>query len=341
MTSIRQLARLAGVSPSTVFQVLHRTGHISPATRERVLELAALYQYSVAATSPGESRGARRLIGCVIPGTGGRSEIEMFDVLGQRAFRESYSLLQLQTTMELLRTRKALLTLCELGVAGMVVHSGHFEPIPRAAILQLWTHGIAMVAYDVTPTEVPIDHVSADMSRAGELIVDHLFGLGHRRFLLIDVLSRGFIAGYPRAVKEALSRRRLSLHHVIEADQTIEEIEARLRTCLQRPDRPTALMVANTHLTFRVARMAQHCGLRVPQDLSIVSGNDAPLYAPYHVPPLTAIYLPSREVAQCATDLLFTRMADPTEPGERAPVTQLIPPKLMVRESCAPPPRLR
>jgi DNA-binding LacI/PurR family transcriptional regulator len=336
MTSIRQLALLAGVSPSTVFNALHNTGRIHPATRERIVKLAGLYQYTLPSAVPGYQPGGQRVIGCAIPAIDGQGDLAMLDVLSARVHREACSLLLLHTDGEPLRARKALMTFCEQGVAGIMVHNGNFEALPRATILDLWTHGISIVAYDVTPTEVPIDHVSIDEDQGGEIVIDFLFRLGHRRFLLLDALEYGLRVGHPRAIKDALTRRRLPLHFCVNHIPA-EQAEAELRTHLQRPDRPTVLIVTSTYWAFRAAKIAEECGLRIPKDVSILAAGDSP-FAPLHSPPLTAMHRPSYEVAHCATDLLFNRLADTTDPGERTPMTHLFPPKLMVRASCAKPP---
>jgi LacI family transcriptional regulator len=341
MTTIRQLAQLAGVSATTVFKVLHHTGNIAPQTRQRILDLADLYHYR---HLDGTAGARPRLIGCIVPDIG---YTPIITAISSHAFAESYSLVLLETRALHTHIIKALQTLGSLGVKGIVMHSGSYDPIPRSAILELWSRGIPVIARSVTPVEMPIDRVSLDEDAIGELAVNYLFELGHRDIGFIFNLSKGFRRGRPHAILQALHRRGLELRATLDLDalrsdllefrweEIVPPLQEALAQMLQSAHRPTAL-IANDEIAVMIINVARRLGLRVPQDLSVLGMGNTEI-CPCVDPALTSIDQQHQTEAACLVDLLFRRLDDASPLADRTPETIWIQPTLIIRESCAPP----
>jgi LacI family transcriptional regulator len=94
-------------------------------------------------------------------------------------------------------------------------------------------------------------------------------------------------------------------------------------------DRPTALLVANNLMALGTMRAAAELGVRLPGDLAVIAFDDTE-WAPFLAPPLTTVAHATHELGHMAAELLERRLADPLRP----PVTVLLPPRLVVRESC-------
>jgi DNA-binding LacI/PurR family transcriptional regulator/transposase len=338
MTTIRQLAQFAGVSPTTVFKVLHHTGNIAPETRQRILDLAALYQYR----TPVAPAGARpRLIGCIVPATGWTHQL--ISELSARAFAEGYSLVILETHSQLVHAMKALHVMAEVGVRGIVIHSGTYDPIPRSAIWELWSRDIPVIARDVTPMEIPVDRVSTDERLLADLAVQHLFDLGHRSIGFIAHLAKGFHRGRPCAIRQALRQHGIPLEHSIDLDACCVgpdryDLETQLVALMHAPHCPTAIIAESDDIAALTLRAAIQCGFCLPRDLSIIATGSWNKVSRYVIPTLTTIEQDYDGEAHEIATLLFQRLAEGTNPADCAPKTILIPPKqLLPGNSCAPP----
>ena len=98
---------------------------------------------------------------------------------------------------------------------------------------------------------------------------------------------------------------------------------------LQLPERPTAIFAGSDVMAAGALRAIHEAGLRVPQDLSLVSFDDLPL-ASILTPPLTTVHQPLHELGMAAADLLLNRLESP---DEHQPSHVRLPTHLVVRES--------
>ncbi|HET8523803.1 MAG TPA: substrate-binding domain-containing protein, partial [Thermomicrobiales bacterium] len=107
---------------------------------------------------------------------------------------------------------------------------------------------------------------------------------------------------------------------------------AAARRLLARPFRPTAIMASNDQEAFGVLTAAREAGLRVPEDLSVVGFDDVPMAEHVH-PPLTTVHQPLSEIGRSAAEMLINWVEGvPPEPRRI-----VLPTKLIIRDSCAPP----
>lgn len=178
-----------------------------------------------------------------------------------------------------------------------------------------------------------------DDEAAGRLATEHLLGLGHRDIALIggDVHShtaRARQRGYLQALHGAGMRRRSAWV----LDRPYEPEAGRLAVrelCTAARRRPTAVVVANINAAIGVLRGALEVGLTVPEQLSVAAIHDHWLIE-YTRPRLTTVRLPQYELGQEAMRLLQLRLSG--EAAEDRMVSDP-PPRLIERESTAPPPR--
>ena len=113
---------------------------------------------------------------------------------------------------------------------------------------------------------------------------------------------------------------------------TYESGLARGRELLGRPDRPTAIFAGNDEMASGVYGAAHELGIRIPDDLSIIGFDDAPI-ATRMWPAMTSVRLPVREMGRAAAEKLFVK---PKEAAKAPPRNSL--PTLIERQSTAPPP---
>jgi LacI family transcriptional regulator len=342
MSSIRKIAQIAGVSPTTVFRALHNDPHVLPETRQRVLELVKLYEYKMpSAVQPHQS--AIPTLGCIIPSVGNSYCARVLQGVLEVAFAESYHVITLESHFNVLHTCKALQTLVEQRVQGIVILGGHYEPIPRASALELWSSNIVPVVLDATTMDASVDRVHIDEHAMARMAVDYLWDFGHRVIGYLGPLPNGKNApGRPRAIKHALEARGVSTKYMMNAmPSTVEEIVEVTRTLLCDPHGPTAIITQTDGYGAIVTREAVRLGLRVPEDISLLACLNS-WFSSHLLPAITAVEQYPEKVGSQAVELLLRRLREGDGlPHRPEPETIAIAPVLYERESCAPPPAVR
>lgn len=187
-----------------------------------------------------------------------------------------------------------------------------------------------MVVVDLDLRDDVTDAVVIDYSKATQMIIDYLVGLGHKHI--------AFIAGSggenePRFIgyRLALGKRGLPFEPAwvvggrFDKDVAYDSVKRLLQT---RPP-ITAFYAASDTLAMGAMKAIAELGLQIPQDLSIVGFDDIDL-ASYTVPPLTTMRVPKEEMGRIAVRLLIERIQ-----GIRSlPVKVVVPTELVVRKSC-------
>jgi LacI family transcriptional regulator len=181
-----------------------------------------------------------------------------------------------------------------------------------------------------------IDEVRCDSEGGAYALVEYLLGLGHRRIAIITgrrniSTSVDRVSGYQRALVSA----GIDIDpNLIRYDSfSLEAGYRRIKEILKISPRPTALFAANNFIAFGALRALRECGIRVPDDLSLVAFDDLP--DDWHDDPLlTVIAQPAYDVGLRAAELLLDRLEGK---GESKRQVILLPGKLIVRRSSAPP----
>jgi LacI family transcriptional regulator len=194
---------------------------------------------------------------------------------------------------------------------------------------------VPLVFLDVGKIGRDVSNVKVDYARGIAQAVEHLQSLGHSRI--------GFISG-PLRLDSVLERRdaflaQLRLHPGgVEPEAMLEEgnhkvdggLEAMLHL-LGRTPRPTAVVASNDLTAIGALRAIRQCGLRVPEDISVVGFDDIQM-AEFTEPPLTTVRLLRTEVASAACDALLQLIQTPGTGAEFRVGTSLV-----IRASTAPP----
>ncbi len=344
MTKLSDIAELAGTSIPTVSLVLNgrgRTLRISEATRSRVLEAANRLGYS-------PNLAARRLR------TNHQSRRSLVFALAHPADGNllvvSRIVAGMQRRLDALRQGDGdgLGADVELTIETYV--PGELHRL-RGLERPLWYNGLVLTGTSPeddafvesgrfgVPLVVFHRHlracaVDADNRSAAEGVARHLLALGHRR---LAVLSPGTntqaqmhrIEGFQSVVAEATGSP--PPHVVAPGREWTEAAYHPSGAMLAAPAdvRPTAIFATQDLLAVGVIRAAYELGLRIPDDLAVVGFDDAE-FAPYTIPALSSVHLPTEEMAAEAVGILL----DIIEQRVSGPVYRVLPTHLVVRESC-------
>lgn len=312
MTTMRDVAQVAGVSATTVSHVLNGTRHVDPATRTAVL--AAIEQTEYAANSAARSLrlGRTSTIGVAMSAISNPYFGELLYAIEQAAGRDGYSILLSDTHDDPDREESAIDKLISYGIDAVIL-----APSPDAdrAIQKLRRRKIPVVLIDRVPEalDADIDAIGVVNDSPVERLTMHLANVGHQRIGMITGLSglataeeriNGYRAGIAKAslVDDAELLRR--------TDSSAQNVETAITELLALSEPPTALVLGNNQATINTMRTLNRRGIRVPEDLAVVCFDDFE-WADAFRPTLTAIAQPITEIAHGAVDLLLRRVQDP------------------------------
>jgi DNA-binding LacI/PurR family transcriptional regulator len=331
MPSGWDIARLAGVSQSTVSRVMNHDRRISETTRARVEEAMARLDYRPNAAARTLITGRSHLIGLVVSNITNPFYPEMIESIVAAAAEHDYTVV-LGNTQEREDLQLSLLDLLiEQQVDGAILTSPLRES--AAAIARRRLDRVPLVTVNRRMNGQRLDSVHLDNVGAGRLVAEHLVGLGHHRI--------GFIGGLASAstnadrlvgVRAALRRLGYPVHarDVVDGEFTWRHGYAAATTALGGSTRPTALICADDLIALGVMDAALDLGLRIPQEVAVVGFDDVPVAALRRIA-LTTVRQPVAEMGRRAVELLVDRI---TKGPDADPVEVVLAPRLVVRRTC-------
>ena len=333
--TIREIARLAGVSIATVSRVVNERPDVAPATRDAVLAVVKEHGYGTGRAATVAARSRTGLIGVTLPNIHAPYFASIAAGVAEALDEHGLRAVLCPTLHEHDR---------ELGVIERLTHGatdGAVLILPSETsdeLVALHESGFPFVVLDPrTPLVHGIACVAAANAAGTREATLHLLELGHRRIAAITG-PRGWsateerLAGYHSALAGAGVVPEPELE--AEADFLFEAGGEAARALLDLPDPPTAIVAFNDNMAVAAMHAARARGLRVPNDLSVVGFDDTE-FAPLVTPALTSVRQPLEEMGRVAVTLLARLVA-------RRPVDALkveIATMLAVRDSTAPPAR--
>jgi DNA-binding LacI/PurR family transcriptional regulator len=346
--TIHQVAAEAGVSPSTVSNVLNgRSDRMLPQTRERVEQAIARLGYRPNGPARQLRTGRSQVVGLVVPSVANPFWGTFARHLEAAALQAGYRVLLCNSERDPERERDYLEELWADGIRGVVLCSS----LPSLQhVLPLVERGLAMVAFDRTAQagDPPsLVNISVDNTVGAELATRHLLQLGHRRLAFVSgslrsVNRRARFRGFETALEEfGLTAADALVWSGGPEDQYgdldiphLGRTAARELLATDRP--PTAIVAVNDMCALGISAGARDAGLQVGVDVSVVGFDDIVL-ADLATPPLTTIRQPLPAMADAA----FAHLRSGVEPAAANGSTGsslLMRPELIVRESTGPPP---
>jgi DNA-binding LacI/PurR family transcriptional regulator len=331
---ITDVARHAGVSPSTVSYVMSGKRSISPETRRRVQESVRVLGYRPHAGARSLASNRSNVLALVVPL---RSGIHVPVVMGfvaavvttARACDHDVLLLTADGGEEELR-RVADTAL----VDGFVVMDVQLHD-PRLPLLR--SLGLPSVLIGFPAAATGLTCIDLDFVAAGQACVDHLAELGHREIALVgsppEVYERE--TGFARRTADGFSRavRRYGITAAVHpCDDNAAAADAMADRLLRDLPGLTAVVVHNEPIVEPLVAAFARRGRRVPDDLSVVAICPDELAERGSVP-VTSVSIPAEEVGERAVELLMAKLE-----SRRVPDATLIPPRLTPRSSSAPRP---
>ncbi|MFI0723225.1 LacI family DNA-binding transcriptional regulator [Streptomyces sp. NPDC021224] len=324
------VAKLAGVSAQTVSRVSNGFPGVVEATRQQVLAAMKELGYRPNSAARALKRGDFRTLGVILFNMSTTGNMRTLEAIATSAAEEGYATTLLPVTVPTQdEVRGAFTRLGELAVDGIVI------------VMEVHLLDTATVSLPPSAQVVVVDSnagerysvVDTDQAGGAAAAVRHLLGLGHRTVWHVAGPEESFaaerrIAGWADALA-GWGR----LGPVLLRGDWSAESGYRAGRQLLRHSGCTAVFVANDQMALGVLRALHEAGRRVPEDISVVGFDDIPEAASY-TPPLTTVRQDFAEVGRrCVATVLRQIRNGAAERG-----TDLVPTRLVVRASSAPPP---
>lgn len=337
MATMTDVARLARVSVSTVSYVLTGTRPISEATRERVLAAMAELDYQPNAMARGLASRRTTLLGLMMPmDERGMGATETAFVTGAAAAASAagrHLILQPDPADDL----EALRQVAGQGLLdGALLMEVRLDD-PRVALLT--ELGVAFVLLGRTRDTTGLAYVDIDFDQTVGEAVDHLVGLGHRDIVFVNHSQASLDAGYGPALRSAEAFRTAMQRHglapvMVPSDDSASGGRAALAAALDRLPGLTGVLALNESALFGVLGGLTERGLRVPDDVSVVSMVTSPAVADLSAPPLTSMVSPGSAMGRLGVETLLSILEREGAPAP--PRQQLLPCSLQVRGTSGP-----
>ena len=286
MAGIKDVAQLSGVSPSTVSRTLTGSAFVEPETRQRVMQAVRELNYKPNMAARNLKAGGSRMIGLIIPDIVNPYYPQIVKTLEDLAVQEGYSLLFCDAQGDFEREKKYFETFRTLCVDGILY-------VPSTESVECaypYTDSIPMVIINRT-FDINAPCININDEEATQHAVRYLLGKGHSKIALFSNNTqrqynskrmRGCELAFQKAGNEIYKR------YLVKDLVNEEDIYRRTVELLRREDRPTAILMFNDNMAMCVYRAVFDCGLRIPDDISVMGFDDIPT-AKYMSPPLTTM----------------------------------------------------
>ncbi len=330
MANIREVAKRAGVSPSTVSYVLNNSRFVSKETRKRVLDAMKELDYRPNALARSLRLGETLNIGLILPSISNPYFAEMGEEIESAAFALGYNLILCNTEDDITIEQHYLDELCKKQVDGIVYIAAQNNPKNLSQMIDR-TPCSAIVLVDRSLPFPQLDSVYTDNIRGAYLATQHLIEAGHERIGCITGMknfspTNERVEGYKKALEDANLVFDAALIYFCEDNPESSRVST--FQLLELQQKPTAIFATNDIMAIGVLRALRQCGISIPDDVALI-GYDGIKLTSYTNPSLSTIAQPKKEIAQNAIRLLIERIGN----SSLEPRNVILQPELIIRES--------
>jgi LacI family transcriptional regulator len=332
MATIKDIAKLAEVSPATVSRVLNNdtTLSVTDETRRRVFEAAEDLEYK---TLKQRNRATEKNIKIgVIHWYSEKEElgdpyyVSITNAIEKECLTKKIQVVTIFKNDDTYTTNK-------LNNLDGVIAIGKFS---KGDIEEFSMYSQKIVFVDSSPNEKKYDSIVIDFKNAMSEVFEYLRGLGHRRI--------GFIGGreYVGKHREPIEDERLEMYNRFMKDHDLYEPENiyigrftpedghdLMKKAVEKGNLPSAFFIASDSMAIGALQGLYESNLRVPKDISIISFNDIPT-AKFLVPPLSTVKIYTQLMGTTAVGLLLERIHDGRDIAKKV----VLPTDLVIRDSC-------
>lgn len=327
MPTMKDIARLANVSTSTVSHVINNSRFVSDEIREKVMAVVRQLNYTPSSLARSLKIKETKTIGMLVTASDNPFFAEVIGAVERYCSRHDYNLILSTTDGDNQRLQKNLQTLFQKQVDGLLLMCAE----PNEQHLQYLNLNLPTVIMDWWPTELNADKILENSELGGYLATKTLISHHHRDIAIITgnfqkPIARNRLNGYKKALIEAGIP--LRKEWIIESQFDFEGGINGMEKILRLNPQPTAVFACSDTIAIGAYQTAWRHGLSIPQDISIIGYDDITL-ARYLSPPLSTVHQPKTELGELAVETLLERIKN----SQKNNRTLTLEPKIVLRGS--------
>ena len=327
--TLKDVAKVAGVSYATVSRALSGSSEIGEETRRRILKLCKEMGYTPNSIARSMVKRCTNVLGLIVPSLNNPFMSELTGHLEIYARKRGYTLMVCNSSYDYDLEKEVFSLLASRQVDGIImIPVGHESYEPLNAL----TAQVPTVFISENMKDYPENYVSVDNHRGMQIATEYLYSLGHRRILYFGARSDSKthqlrLEGYlstceklgiePRVLRSGYTRSSREVGYALAGEY------------FSRTNEETAILCAADMLAIGVMQAAFEAGIRIPKDISLMGFDNISFSALPQID-LTTIHQPTQQMAIAAVDMLLERIKNP----EAEHTKLILPPSLIERKSC-------
>ena len=330
--TISEIAKLAGVSKTTVSRVLSGSNFVSKNTRDRVLDIIKEKEYKPSIIAQSLRTNRTRTIGLVL------ADIEnpfysrvakgVMDVVESK----NYNVILCNSNNDIESEARDIRTLIERGVDGLLLTTVELK---IKTIENLIDRGFPFILIDCKLDTPGVNYVVNDDYYGAKLATEHLIELGHKKIFFLGNRRLLSLRERFRGFNDTLE------DHKIEGDNNfvpqkfinaygIYDIDKIIKYLINREEKITAVFAGNDYLAIKSIKVINDNGLKVPGDISVIGYDNIEISSMLKVP-LTTIRQPKYLLGKLAAEQLFEILENRSNKEIKRIILR---PELIIRQSC-------
>ncbi|MBA7493172.1 HTH-type transcriptional repressor PurR [subsurface metagenome] len=310
--TMKQVAKLAKVSVSTVSHVINKTRFVDNSTQQRVLKAMAELSYHPNVIAQSLRRKRTNTVGLIISDIANPFFPEVVRGIEKQLTKKRYSIILANTDDDIEKEKQLTVLLYGKRVDGFIIVTSGGE---NKHINFLVQQKVPVVLLDRRIDELELDAALVDNQKGAQIITKHLIEVGHRRIGIITgplVISTGKerLSGYLEALKEHALPRDDELIKI--GNFKVQSGHSLALELISLPSTPTAILACNNMMGLGAMNALQEKGIQVPAEMGLAIIDDLPWFR-YMDPPLTVVAQPAFELGETAAKLLLERIGKERE----------------------------
>ncbi|APC09767.1 ribose operon transcriptional repressor RbsR [Providencia rettgeri] len=329
MATMKDVARLAGVSTSTVSHVINQNRYVSESITLRVKNAIEELNYAPSALARSLKMNRTNTIGMLLTTSNNPFYAEVVRGVERSCYERGYSLILCNTEGDLQRMNHSLETLLQKRVDGLLIMCTEVQG-PSKDVFTRYP-SVPTVMMDWSPFDSVGDVIQDNSFLGGEIATRYLIDSGFTRIACIagpqdKSPARARYQGFIQAMEQA--KIEVNEDYIIFSDFEFAGGFESMNKLLELSTPPQAIFAGNDAMAVGAYQAIFQKGIKVPDDISIIGYDDIDL-SPYMIPPLTTIHQPKDKLGKQAVDQLIYRMDNPEADASVLVLT----PELIERQS--------
>ncbi|MCK2000911.1 LacI family transcriptional regulator [[Brevibacterium] frigoritolerans] len=330
------VAKIAGVSQSTVSRVLNDYPYMKKNTRDKVLAVINELGFTRDEIARSLVEKRTKSIGLILGSISNPFFAETAEVIIERAQELKYDVIVYNTGHKDENLEQAINLLIGKRVEGIILTSVSKNYTEK--IKKLHDNGFPVLLYNSFLDIKDVNFIVMDNNKGARLAVQHLIKLGHKKIAKISGPSK-YLATYERTVgyKEEMMENGFEIDEglIFNSEFSYDKIYSFTKKLLKKKDRPTAIIAASDQMALAVLDAASSLNLKIPADLSVVGFDNIRLSANEFIG-LTTISQQMDQMSLTALEKLIYLIEN--KETSSSSIQIFLKPELMVRKTTGPAP---